>query len=278
MPGLRVFKGRWWLTKSPSKNFTSVPEISLFSLNVNGINRSSKRNVLSAMRKEHDWGFLLMSDIRVHDEKEIVAISKSFCCKDSVWSLGSPHSGGTAILLFKSVIVTARFFDPGGNFSRVDYVWKGESFSVICISARADPVRRKRFFSETLSKHIDSHPLNDRCYIGGDFNFVENPLIDRMSSNSQGGCIGADQWNEAVKSLQMKDLFRVFNPKAKSFTFKSSAHKMQTRINRIYNNFDGVSFASKCKHIPVPSVVSDHISGVEVLLGSTNNISRGPSF
>jgi hypothetical protein len=107
---------------------------------------------------------------------------------------------------------------------------------------------------------------------------MENPLIDRVSSNLQGGCIDADQWNDAIKMLQVKDLFRVINPKVKSFTFKSSAHKMQTRIDRIYSSCDGVSFVNKCKHIPISSIVSDHISGVEVLLRSTNNISRGPSF
>jgi endonuclease/exonuclease/phosphatase family metal-dependent hydrolase len=102
--------------------------------------------------------------------------------------------------------------------------------------------------------------------IAGDFNFVENPLMDRVSSNLQGGCIGLDQWNDCTENLHLKDLFRVFNPKAKSFTFKSSAHKMQTRIDRVYSSADGVLFAHKCRHVPVPSVVSDHISGIEVLL------------
>jgi hypothetical protein len=84
--------------------------------------------------------------------------------------------------------------------------------------------------------------------------------------------------NPCTENLALKDLFRVFNPKAKSFTFKSSAHKMQTRIDRVYSSADGASFANNCRHIPVPSVVSDHISGVEVLLRSINNVSRGPSF
>jgi exonuclease III len=278
MPGLRFLRGRWWCTKSSSRSPTSVPEISMFSMNVNGINRSSKRDVLSAMCKEHDWGFLLMSDTRIHDEKEIPTVSRAFGCKDSVWSLGSPHSGGTTILLFKTVLVTARFNDPGGIFSRIDYVWEGESFSLLCIYAPADPIGRKKFFSDTFSKHLKSNPVNDRCFLGGDFNFVENPLMDRVSSNLQGGCIGLDQWYDCTKNLQLKDLFRVFNPKAKSFTFRSSAHKMQIRIDRVYSSADGISFVNKCRHIPVPSVVSDHISGVEVLLRSINNVSRGPSF
>jgi hypothetical protein len=102
--------------------------------------------------------------------------------------------------------------------------------------------------------------------MGGDFNFVENPLIDRVSSNLQGGCIGLDQWNVCTVSLDMKDLFRVFNPKAKSFTFKLSAHKMQMRINRVYSSADGLSFTNKCKHIAVSSVVSDHTSGLRCFL------------
>lgn len=105
-------RGRWWTTKGPSKTSSKVPEISTSAVNVNGINRSVKRNLLSTMRREHDWGILLLSDTRVHDDREFANIDRTFGAKASVWSLGIPNGGGTSIMFFKSVLILAKYVDP----------------------------------------------------------------------------------------------------------------------------------------------------------------------
>jgi exonuclease III len=193
MPGLKFHRGRWWTTKGPSKTPSSVPEISAFCLNVNGMNRTSKKNILSAMRKEHDWGILMMCNTRIYDEREILTTNRVFGCKEAVWSLETPNAGGTAILFLKPVLLTAKFSDPAGQYCRADFEWEGESFTLMCIYAPADPGRRKKFQCEHLKKHLESHPVKDKCFLAGDFNFVENPLLDRASANTQGGVVGSEQ-------------------------------------------------------------------------------------
>jgi exonuclease III len=197
---MRFHKGRWWSSKFASRTASSVPEFSAFSLNVNGLNKSSKRNWLSSMRKTHNWSVLFLSDTRIHTEKDVSVLNKSLGCKSSPWSLGTPHVGGTAILFFQTVQMLATFSDSGGNFSRADFVWEGETFSFVCIYAPADPSKRKRFLSETLARHLQNHPLQEKRVFAGDFNFVENPQLDRKSSTNA-RTAGLDEWLDCTESL-----------------------------------------------------------------------------
>jgi hypothetical protein len=57
---------------------------------------------------------------------------------------------------------------------------------------------------------LDKHPLKEKSLIGGDFNFVENPLIDRTSS-SQGGNAGLKKRMRVSQELDLIDLFRNYS-------------------------------------------------------------------
>lgn len=277
MVGLRFHKGRWWTTKCPSHNNASVPELKAFCLNVNGINKSTKRNQLASMRKFHDWSLLLLADTRVHCDKELSIFNRNLGCKDSIWSFGSPHVGGTAILFFKPMVVTLKYAHPEGFFSRADVVWEGEAFSLMSVYAPADPSQRKKFISNVLVPYLQRNPLKEKCFLGGDFNFVENPVIDRTSSN-QGGTSGIEEWKEVSDDLKLLDVFRNFHPRQRSYTFRSAAHKMQTRIDRWYTSEVALPFVSSCQHVPLTSVISDHQAGVEVNLRAINRLKKARPF
>jgi exonuclease III len=138
-PSIRFRKGRWWNCKGPVKTSSQVPTLKHAALNVNGINSTRKRNVLSSIRKEHDWGILYLSDTRIHDSREFAGLKISLGFKESVWSLGTPNVGGTAILFFIPVTIKYKYSDPFGRFTRVDYIWQEYTFSSICVYAPANP-------------------------------------------------------------------------------------------------------------------------------------------
>jgi hypothetical protein len=87
-----------------------------------------------------------------------------------------------------------------GRFSRVDFLWQGEVFTVICVYTPTNHLDRKVFFAETLLPHLQKHPPSDQCFIGGDFNFVENPALDRTSMTSGGIATGITEWSEIAES------------------------------------------------------------------------------
>jgi exonuclease III len=254
-----------------------VPDFNAFCLNVNGINKLNKRNELNSMRKLYDWSIVLLADTRVHCDKELSIINQSFECKDSVWSFGTPHVGGTTILFFKPMVITLKYAHPENFFTRADVLWEGEAFSLMSLYAPAEPTRRKIFISNVLVPYLQRNPLKEKGFLEGNFNFVENPLIDRTSA-SQGSTLGCQEWKEVSEDLGLKDAFRNFHPRKRSYTFRSAAHKMQTRIDRWYTSELALPFVSRCQHIPLTLAVSDHQAGVEASLRAVNSAQRGPSF
>jgi hypothetical protein len=220
---------------------------------------------------------LYLSDTRIHDSREFAGLKLSLGFKESVWSLGTPNVGGIAVLFFVLVIISDKYSDPLGRFTRVDYIWQEETFSSICVYAPANPTERKKFLSGVLMPYLQAHPPQDKCYIGGDFNFVDNPILDR-SSTSQGGTAGSEEWTSITDLLQLKDLFRVFQPSKKSFTFRSCTHHMQTRIDRMYASKEAVPFSDSCTHVPLPRSLSDHQCAVHFTSRAITAATQGPSY
>jgi hypothetical protein len=52
---------------------------------------------------------------------------------------------------------------------------------------------------------------------------------------------------------------------------------MQSRIDRAYCSEKALPFVGSCKHISIPSIISDHIAGVEFTIRGINCATRGPS-
>jgi hypothetical protein len=194
-----------------------------------------------------------------------------------VWSLGSPHAGGTAILFFKPVHILAKFQDPSDSFCRADFLCEGEKFSYVCIYAPADATKRNNFFSVTLPQHFSDHPLLQKCFLAGDFNFIENPLLDKSSTKYPSNT-GLKEWLECTQSLNLSETFRNFYPSRKSFTYRCPASKTQTRIDRCYASLDALASTGRCKHTPLPSVVFDHLTGVEITIRGIYAAPKGPSY
>jgi exonuclease III len=136
---------------------------------------------------------------------------------------------------------------------------------------------RKAFFADTLFPYLQRNPPAERFMIGGDFNFVVNPTPDRTSQNA-GGIVGLTEWAEVSESFELQDAFCKFHPKRKTYTFLSAAHKMQTRIDRIYCSENSLSILKTCEHVCIPNIISDHQAGVVTTLRAIKVVTRGPSL
>jgi hypothetical protein len=87
---MRFHNGRWYKTKAVTRTPSSVPEMKLISLNINGVHQSQKKNAFLAMQIQHKWGVALLSDTRVHDlDKEVPFLNTAWKCKQGFWSKGT---------------------------------------------------------------------------------------------------------------------------------------------------------------------------------------------
>ncbi len=82
--------------------------------------------------------------------------------------------------------------------------------------------------SKTLLEEIDC-PL----VVGGDFNAVINPALDKSQSDTTANP-SSKLLNKFITELNLIDLWRIQNTKSKDFTFFSNRHKTFSRIDYIF--------------------------------------------
>ncbi len=118
--------------------------------------------------------------------------------------------------------------------------------------------------SKTLLEEIDC-PL----VVGGDFNAVVNPALDKSQSDTTANP-SSKLLNKFITELNLIDLWRIQNTKAKDFTFFSNRHKTFSRIDYIFllwHSTEAVAFFSSPSS-PLFSLLAllyCHVSSIERL-------------
>ncbi len=70
--------------------------------------------------------------------------------------------------------------------------------------------------------------------VGGDFNAVINPALDKSQSDTTANP-SSKLLNKFITELNLIDLWRIQNTKAKDFHFFSNRHKTFSRIDYIFS-------------------------------------------
>ncbi len=104
--------------------------------------------------------------------------------------------------------------------------------------------------SKTLLEEID-FPL----VVGGDFNAVINPALDKSQSDTTANP-SSKLLNKFITELNLIDLWRIQNTKAKDFTFFSNRHKTFSKIDYIFLSPSLISSNSSISILPI--LLSDH--------------------
>uniref|UniRef100_A0A8C5MMK0 Reverse transcriptase domain-containing protein n=1 Tax=Leptobrachium leishanense TaxID=445787 RepID=A0A8C5MMK0_9ANUR len=137
---------------------------------------------------------------------------------------------GTAILLNKSLpfIVLDEANDTHGRFSIVLASLLGETYLLVNIYAPHPP--HLQFFSDlyaSLLQYTYTH-----CIIGGDFNAVLDPVLDRSHTGSRLAPARASAGPIFLKDhLALFDAWRYVNPEGRDYSFYSHPHDSFSRID-----------------------------------------------
>jgi len=96
---------------------------------------------------------------------------------------------------------------------------------------------------------------NDFLLLGGDFNYVDNPYLDRETSTETRVTLSR-RMGTVLSAFQMIDTFRFCHPTARSFTHVGyQSHRPRARLDRIYVNSFFTRFLT---HSEIYPFVSDH--------------------
>ena len=120
------------------------------------------------------------------------------------------------------------------------------SFQIINIYAPNDPSRRSYFLSK-----IPEYSFNDvPTILAGDFNMVENILLDRTDSKNVQSTIGLNEIDQIKVGFDLQDLWRKRFPNRKQFTWSNGQQTHQSRIDRIYIPSNWITKSSNANILP----------------------------
>ena len=131
------------------------------------------------------------------------------------------------------------------------FSFEKQNFQIINIYGPTKNSKKTNFY-KTLNKYIT---LDENIILGGDFNMVEDPLLDRHGGNPNiTHTLGIYYLTKIKEKYNLTDIWRKENPDKKLFTYHNKNQQIDSRIDRIYLLQD-----QKIKNTSIiPNNLSDH--------------------
>ena len=123
--------------------------------------------------------------------------------------------------------------------------YEQEILQIINIYAPANPTDRKNFYTN-LQNFID---YDQKTIIAGDFNMIENTLVDWTGGNpNKTHTIGSETLKIVKNKLNLIDIWGKNNPFQKSCTYHNADSTIHIRLDRFY--ITKTIKTTKCQIIP----------------------------
>ena len=225
--------------------------LKISSINVKGYRQKFKRDIIWSRLVQLNFDIVFMQETHVTNLGEAKKFSKDFDGK-CYWSFGSTRARGVGIMLsstldYKYINNT---YDFEGRVACVDIDIGASKLRLINVYCPNNEVDRKEFLSNLQAYLVTSREI----ILGGDFNFVENPQLDKMGGNLERGTIGHKEIELLKKDFYLVDAFRRKYPKRKEYSFRIGP--VHCRLDRFYISDTLIQWVNKINH--TPSSCSDH--------------------
>ena len=257
--------------KSNAVNTANAFDLKCLSLNVRGLNKSTKRRTIFRWlhKQNHHVTFLQES----YCSKERAAIWENEWGGKAFFSHGTNHSKGVIILINPSVDfkVEKLISDKQGRVIILKVSFDEKTIVLVNIYAPNDVVQQVNFFQK-LNKQLEEF-AQDTIIIGGDFNCA-------LTSKDKSGGNPVSIKSPVIKEINtlcdlynLDDLWRNLNPDKQSFTWRT---KIQCRLDYFFVSQELIQSAKKCNIVHAPE--SDHSAVFFVLQSDHQKQKRGPGF
>ena len=162
--------------------------------------------------------------------------------------------GGLALLSHKSCSFLSSKADPNGRFLFVRLKFQNTLLLLSFVYAHANE-QRVPFFTRLLGELVGFRGKHDKVIMLGDFNCVENSLLDRCPPKNTKD-LYLDKLSNICDVFDLCDLWRKRSPLTLDFTYFSDHNGSRSRIDRVYVQNDTLEFCGNVEHIPFAH--SDH--------------------
>ena len=202
----------------------------VFSLNVRGLRRKTKRKQLFSFFKREKYDIVCLQETHVTDD--IVDEWKSEWKDGFLYHPGASKSCGQIILFKKSIYDDFTVVISTKRILAVAVKIKDKITLVCNIYAPNDNAEKEVFLKELQDKIKDAN--YDDIILSGDFNCVMNNDYDIISGEKHNNnCV--QELNSLVSSCDLYDTWRLFNPSNKEYSWSKKNPFIARRLDYIYS-------------------------------------------
>ena len=242
----------------------------LGTLNANGIRDNKTRLSMFSWIKSIKNNVTFLQETHCHTPSERTDWTGEWGDPgDSLWSLGTNHSRGVAILFNFDCDFSYEneAIDVNGRYIYLELLLGGNRYKLINIYAPNDPKQRINFFGKNnMYKWVNESENN---FIGGDYNCTQDTHLDRLnclSNNDE----GRPDLKKLMYDKNLEDVWRRRNPGIKKYSWSRGEKRSRLDYWLVSKSLD-----SSIINIDfIPCVYSDH--DMIVLKAQYSDTERGP--
>ena len=251
-------------------------QFNLLSVNIRGMNdRKKRRNVFRWVKKnKFDICFLQ----ETYSTKDVENIWKNEWGGNILFSHGTSNSRGAMILIrpgFDAKIAQV-YTDNIGRFLLADVIIQDTKFKLANIYAPNHEDDHVNFYNYLENKLKQYTQREDQIVVGGDFNFILDPKMDRKGGTGIKKTRKRERIMKHLENIkdycQLKDIWRIKNPDRKRFTWRRVNPVIKSRLDIWLITEKTEDFVSETDIIPFNN--TDH-SAITLKLSSHTERGRG---
>jgi exonuclease III len=255
-------------TTTPNRGRDTI--LKLYSVNVRGL-ISRRRGELALMELAlSKYNIFFIQETHAYKKTQIEKLTKIWKGQ-SYWDPGKAQSAGVAILIKENFPfkVNNIIKSDVGRYLIIDGVINEQKIR-LTNTYFPNTNRHRLKLIETLKTLT---PTTDAHIFAGDFNFVEDPDIDKSKGRKSSGAITRAHFKTYRQNNSLEDIFRKIYPNKREYTHIDKPTGIKTRIDRIYADRATAQAAIHVDH--VINTLADH-SAVTAHFKIQNN--SGPGY
>ncbi|KAF7650781.1 hypothetical protein LDENG_00120640 [Lucifuga dentata] len=227
--------------------------LTLVSWNVRGIRSQAKKTKIMNYITKLNADICLLQETHLSQPEEKLMINPQF--SQAFSACYNSRQRGVTILIHRKVPFTlnSTVIDPEGRYIIIQATIFNKTFTIVNLYA---PNNDDPAFFHTLFSQISNFTANSITIIGGDFNTVLNPSIDRSNTPVNVRLShSAKTINEYMDDFGLVDSWRIRNRLTREYTFFSPVHQSFSRIDFFLTSNSIIPKTNTKIH---PIILSDH--------------------